>query len=55
MKYAIKMKPYYIDEIMYWSNKYGWTSNLNEADLFSYEETICLRLPIDGEWYKLDN
>lgn len=54
MKYAIKIKPYYTNAEMFWSNRHGWTPNLNDADLFSYEESMCLSLPMDGEWYMLE-
>ena len=49
MPYVIKMKPYYTNETFFWSSTYGWT-DLDDADLFSYEESMCLRLPMDGEW-----
>ena len=48
MKYVIKSKE------LYWSNQYGWIDNVNDADLFSYEETMMLMLPIDGEWCNVE-
>lgn len=49
MSYVIKMKPYFTNVPCFWSSTHGWT-NLADADLFSYEESMCLRLPMDGEW-----
>jgi len=49
MKYAIKSK-----EGLFWSSQHGWTDNLNDADMFSYEETYMFMLPMDGEWYMLE-
>ena len=34
---------------LYWSSTYGWT-DLDDADLFTYEEHMILRPPIDGKW-----
>lgn len=33
----------------YWSSTYGWT-DLEDADLYTYEEHMILLLPIDGLW-----
>ena len=34
---------------LYWSSTYGWTE-LDDADLFTYEERMNLNLPIGGAW-----
>ena len=34
---------------LYWSNTYGWT-DLDDADLFRYEEHMILMPPIGGKW-----
>lgn len=49
MSYVIKLKPYFTNVPCFWSNTDGWT-DLDDADLFSYEESMCLRLPMNGEW-----
>ena len=38
---------------LYWSSKYGWT-DLDDADLFKYDERMNLNLPIDGQWVRID-
>ena len=38
---------------LYWSCNYGW-ADLEDADLYTYEEHMCLNLPIDGQWVCLD-
>ena len=38
---------------LYWSSTYGW-ADLDDADLFTYEEHMNLNLPIDGQWIFLD-
>lgn len=35
---------------LYWSCNYGWTDDLEDADLYTYEEHMILNLPIDGQW-----
>lgn len=37
------------DDELFWSNKDGWTE-LSGADTFSFEDTLNLRLPIEGMW-----
>lgn len=38
---------------LFWSNIYGW-ADLDDADLFTYEERMSLNLPIGGAWVCLD-
>ena len=38
---------------LYWSSTYGW-ADLDDADLFTYEEHMNLNLPIDGQWVRID-
>lgn len=54
MKCVIEIKPYYKDESFFWSSTYGWTT-LDNADLFSYEESMCLPPPIDGHWINIED
>ena len=38
---------------LYWSNTYGWT-DLDDSDLFTYKERMCLNPPIGGQWVRID-
>jgi hypothetical protein len=41
------MKMYCIlSDAGYWNNDIGWIEWREDATLFSYEETLCLRLPL---------
>ena len=46
MAYVLKK----ISEDLFWSCTRGWTTDLNEADMYSYEEHMCLALPDGCEW-----
>lgn len=35
---------------LYFSSTYGWTTDLDNADLFRYEEHMCLKPHIGGQW-----
>lgn len=37
------------DEDLFWSCTYGW-ADLESADLYRYEEHMCLALPDGCEW-----
>lgn len=52
MSYVIRIKPYFCNLEMYWSNEFGWT-DLCDADVFSHEETLRFRLPMNAEWQEL--
>ena len=55
MKYAIQIKPYFTNvRNVFWSNRHGWT-NLDNADLFSYEESMCLPAPINAQWVNIED
>ena len=44
------MTAYVIErEGLYWSSTYGW-ADLDDADLFSYEEHMNLNAPADSQW-----
>lgn len=34
----------------YWSNRFGWTDDLSEAERFTAEETTLVNLPMEGDW-----
>lgn len=50
--YVIEVQPYHCNVEMYWSNEHGWT-DFKDADKFTFEESMNLRLPIDGRWRKI--
>lgn len=35
---------------LFWSNLYGWTDHLPEADIFTDDERQTLNLPMGGQW-----
>lgn len=37
---------------LYWSNLFGWAA-FEQADIFTYEQTTYLMLPIGGMWVPL--
>jgi hypothetical protein len=37
----------------WWSNEWGWVDDPREADIFSFQDTKELNLPIDGMWCKV--
>ena len=45
MSYVLKK----ISDDLFWSCNYGW-ADLGSADLYSYEEHMCLALPDGCEW-----
>jgi hypothetical protein len=38
--------------ILFWSNSMGWVE-ISNAEIFTKEELLTLKLPMSGEWVKL--
>ncbi len=43
------------DILDFWNNNEGWTFSIEDASVFTLEETRKLHLPIEGEWLLLIN
>ena len=49
-KFVIEHEEY---KDLWWSNEFGWTSDPRAADVFSFQDTKDLNLPIEGMWCKV--
>ena len=40
------------EEVLYWSNTYGWVAEIKYATTFRTNEKNMVNLPVGGKWIK---